>query len=73
MDSTTSEGINFFDDSAKPKSTQSQNSTLVQCSGKGCRNLAKNLLMISFVKKTGYFCDECAHDLLNEQLATRVP
>jgi|GEM_PF-1424964 hypothetical protein len=47
-------------------------STRGLCSGKKCKRMAKNLLMISFIKKTGYFCDECTHDLLTAELAERV-
>ena len=43
-----------------------------QCSGKGCTKIAKNLLLILFVNKKGYFCDECTRNLLTEQLAVSL-
>jgi hypothetical protein len=43
-----------------------------RCSGKNCTNYGTNLLEIRFIVKTGYFCDLCTKDLLNEGLATEV-
>jgi hypothetical protein len=43
-----------------------------RCSGKNCKNYGTNLLEIRFIVKTGYFCDVCTKDLLNERLATAV-
>jgi hypothetical protein len=43
-----------------------------RCSGKNCTNYGTNLLEIRFIVKTGYFCDVCTEDLVNERLATVV-
>ena len=72
MNSTTSEGNNLFDDLGNSESCQNQNSASMQCSGKDCTNIAKNLLLISYINKKGYFCDECTSDLLTKQLAIRI-
>jgi hypothetical protein len=44
-----------------------------RCSGRECTRIAKNHLMIFYIKKTGYFCDKCTHDLLAAELAVRLP
>ena len=72
MNNTISEDNNLFADLTISESYNNHYSESKQCSGKGCKKIAKNLLMISFVNKRGYFCDECTHDLLAEQLAVRL-
>lgn len=43
-----------------------------KCIGKGCENFGKTLLKINYINKTGYFCDNCAEDLLHEELAVKA-
>jgi hypothetical protein len=69
---TISEDKNLFDDSTASESNQNQHSASKQCSGKDCTRIARNLLMILYINKKGYFCDECTHDLLSRQLAKRI-
>jgi hypothetical protein len=40
-----------------------------KCAGKGCKNNGTILLKIEYIRKTGYFCNTCAHDLLQSGLA----
>jgi hypothetical protein len=42
------------------------------CAGIGCRNIPSVCLMIKYVKKSGWFCDDCAQDLLRLELAERL-
>ena len=70
MSTDTNHRINFFDDSNFPRSDQ--NSVSERCSGRDCTNIAKNLLTILYIKKTGYFCDDCTQDLLARDLAIRT-
>ena len=42
-----------------------------QCAGKGCKEEGKTLLRINFLKKNGYFCDSCAEDLLQSEIAVK--
>ena len=72
MNNTISENNNLFADLTVSESYENQYSRSKQCSGKGCKKIAKNPLLISFVNKRGYFCDECTRDLLAEQLAVRL-
>ncbi|MFZ0556559.1 MAG: hypothetical protein WAM26_14860 [Nitrososphaeraceae archaeon] len=72
MSNTASEDNNLFDGLVVSESYHNQYSASNQCSGKGCTKIAKNLLMISYINKRGYFCDECACDLLIKQLAIRL-
>jgi len=39
------------------------------CAGNGCKNNGTILLKIEYIRKTGYFCNTCAHDLLESGLA----
>jgi len=39
------------------------------CAGNGCKNNATILLKIEYIRKTGYFCNTCARDLLQLGLA----
>ncbi|MGB6533990.1 MAG: hypothetical protein WBF33_38405 [Candidatus Nitrosopolaris sp.] len=41
------------------------------CAGKDCENEGKILLAIQYIKRTGYFCESCAEDLLRFGLAVR--
>ena len=43
-----------------------------KCCGKGCAKLGRLLLKINYISKTGYFCDSCAHDLLQQALAVET-
>jgi hypothetical protein len=43
-----------------------------QCAGNGCSNSGRILLEISYIKKQGYFCDSCAEDLLQNELAIKA-
>ena len=70
MNNTISEDNNLYADLTTSESYEISRSK--QCSGKGCKKVANNLLMISYVNKSGFFCDECTHDLLTEQLAVRL-
>lgn len=74
MNITTSKGKNLF---AKAVSSNEQSDTYQnykerRCSGRECTKSAKNLLAILFINKRGYFCDECARDLLAKKLAVSV-
>jgi hypothetical protein len=40
-----------------------------KCMGKGCEYCGRILLKIKYINKIGYFCDNCAKDLLVEGLA----
>jgi hypothetical protein len=40
-----------------------------KCCAKGCTKLGRLLLKINYINKTGYFCDPCAKDLLQQALA----
>jgi hypothetical protein len=42
-----------------------------ECAGNGCSNLGRILLEIRYIKKRAYFCNSCAEDLLQNELATR--
>jgi hypothetical protein len=42
-----------------------------QCAGNGCSKAARILLEIRYIKKQGYFCDSCAEDLLQNELAIK--
>ena len=72
MENAISEHNNLFDNLVISKSYQNQNSVPKQCSGKGCTQNAKNLLLILYINKKGYFCDECSRDLITRQLAIRI-
>ena len=72
MNNITSEGNDLCDNVAISKSCQEQDSASSHCSGKGCTKIAKNLLLILYINKTGYFCDGCTSDLLTKQLAVRI-
>jgi hypothetical protein len=72
MNNTISEANNLFADLTISESYSNHYSESKQGSGKGCKKVANNLLLISFVNKRGYFCDKCTHDLLAEQLAVRL-
>lgn len=39
------------------------------CACKGCKNNGTIALRIQYIRKIGYFCDICAHDLLQSGLA----
>jgi hypothetical protein len=41
------------------------------CAGKGCQRKGKILLKIKYLGKTGYFCDSCTDDLLQQELASK--
>jgi hypothetical protein len=41
------------------------------CAGKGCQKVGKIVLKIKYLGKTGYFCDSCTDDLLQQDLATK--
>jgi hypothetical protein len=43
-----------------------------KCCAKGCAKLGRLLLKINYVNKTGYFCDSCAQDLLQQALAVEI-
>jgi hypothetical protein len=38
------------------------------CAGNGCKNNGTIALRIQYIRKTGYFCNTCAHDLLQSGL-----
>jgi hypothetical protein len=40
-----------------------------KCSGKDCQNMGNSILKIKYINKSGYFCDKCTRDLLDEGLA----
>lgn len=72
MNNNLTEDNNLLGNLTISESYKNMYSVSKQCSGKGCTKIAKNLLMISFVNKRGYFCDECTRYLLTEQLAVRL-
>lgn len=43
-----------------------------KCNCKGCEKSGKTLLKINYINKTGYFCENCAEDLLSEELAVKA-
>lgn len=75
MNTSTLGNNNLFGKSisSNKQSSECEKSIHRLCSGRKCARIAKNLLMISYIKKAGYFCDECAHDLLAAELAVRLP
>lgn len=68
---STSKGNNLSPKSVVSHMQTSENQYQLQrqCSGRGCSKNAKNLLAILYINKKGYFCDECARDLLAGKLA----
>jgi len=42
-----------------------------QCAGNGCSHSGRILLSIQYIKKQGWFCDSCARDLLQNDLAIK--
>jgi hypothetical protein len=42
-----------------------------KCCAKGCAKLG-GLLKINYINKTGYFCDSCAQDLLQQAFAVEI-
>lgn len=40
-----------------------------KCAGANCSNPGRILLGIRYIKKQGYFCNSCAEDLLQNELA----
>ncbi|MGA9151004.1 MAG: hypothetical protein WBZ36_10520 [Candidatus Nitrosopolaris sp.] len=42
-----------------------------RCAGKGCNNEGKIVLAVQYLKRTGYFCEYCAEDLLCFGLVVR--
>ncbi|HKI07813.1 MAG TPA: hypothetical protein VKA09_05415 [Nitrososphaeraceae archaeon] len=42
-----------------------------ECCAKGCNKLGR-LLKINYINKTGYFCDSCSQDLLQQALAMEI-
>ena len=43
-----------------------------KCCAKGCAKLGGLLLKINYINKTGYLCDSCAQDLLQQALAVEI-
>jgi hypothetical protein len=71
MDNSTSKH-NKISANQKEQPIRLQDSLWRRCSGRECIGTAKNLLMIHYIRKRGYFCDECTHDLLTAELAVRL-
>ena len=44
---------------------------LKYCAGKGCQKVGKIVLKIKYLGKSGYFCDSCTDELLQQDLATK--
>lgn len=42
-----------------------------QCAGNGCSRSGRILLSIRYIKKQAFFCDSCAEDLLQNDLAIK--
>jgi hypothetical protein len=42
-----------------------------RCSGKGCGHHGRNQLRILYVGKSGYFCDHCTKEILDQGLAVK--
>jgi hypothetical protein len=42
-----------------------------ECAGRGCNRKGRTLLRINFLKKNGYFCDSCAADLMQSEIAVK--
>ena len=70
MNNITSKDNNLFDNSTTSESYQNQYSK--QCSGRDCTKIAGNLLTILYINKKGYFCDDCAHELITKKLETKL-
>jgi hypothetical protein len=70
MDTDTHHRINFYHNSII--SRPYLNSEPKRCSGRGCTQVAENLLSIVYIKKRGYFCDACTQDLIAMQLAVKI-
>jgi hypothetical protein len=45
------------------------NQQINYCAGKECKNKGNRVLMIRYLDKIGYFCEDCANDLLRSELA----
>jgi predicted SprT family Zn-dependent metalloprotease len=43
-----------------------------RCSGKDCKSIGNSILKINYINKTGYFCDRCTRNLLDEGLAVKT-
>jgi hypothetical protein len=43
-----------------------------KCAGKNCANIGNRILEIKFINKRGDFCDSCAKDLLQRELAAEI-
>jgi hypothetical protein len=41
------------------------------CAGKDCKHKGTTLLRIKYLQKKGYFCDSCAADLLQSEIAVK--
>jgi hypothetical protein len=41
------------------------------CAGKDCKRKGRTLLRIKYLQKNGYFCDSCAEDLLQSEIAVK--
>ena len=41
------------------------------CAGKDCKRKGTTLLRINFLKQNGYFCDSCAADLMQSEIAVK--
>ncbi|MGI0043737.1 MAG: hypothetical protein ACRD47_08500 [Nitrososphaeraceae archaeon] len=74
MNNTTSKHNNLFPNPVftRPYPSTYQNYSGKRCSGRDCTKSAKNLLDVLFINKRGFFCDECACDLLANKLVVSV-
>jgi hypothetical protein len=43
-----------------------------KCCGKGCAKLGRLHLKINYINKTGYFCESCGNELLQQALAVET-
>jgi hypothetical protein len=42
------------------------------CAGKNCKNIAKHHLMLVFIKRSGWFCENCRQSLQEDGLVESV-
>ncbi len=43
-----------------------------KCAGLRCENKAKIMLKVKFINKNGYFCEQCASDLIKSELVENL-
>ena len=72
MNNITSKDNNLFDNSTTSESYQNQYSSSKRVQVRDCAKIAGNLLTILYINKKGYFCDECAHELITQETRKKI-